>query len=124
MYTCDERRLAIELEALQDVVARQARVHSVALLHLPADAVCVYERLAHGIFREIKDQRSASPRNIFARSTLKCTLCTHLRMMMLTPSRKGVATTSTRSSFLMASLNFRISVPSSSLSSVYGRPCH
>lgn len=47
----------------------------------------------------------------------------HLRMMMLTPSRKGVAMTSTLKSFRMASLNIRISVPSSSFWSVYGRPC-
>jgi hypothetical protein len=44
-------------------------------------------------------------------------------MMMLTPSRKGVAITSTLLSLRTASLNFRISEPSSSFSSVYGRPC-
>jgi hypothetical protein len=47
----------------------------------------------------------------------------HFRMMMLTPSRKGVAMTSTLLSFRTASLNFRISDPSSSVWSVYGRPC-
>lgn len=47
----------------------------------------------------------------------------HLRMMMLTPSRKGVAMTSTLLSLRTASLNFRISEPSSSVWSVYGRPC-
>lgn len=44
-------------------------------------------------------------------------------MMMLTPSRKGVAMTSTLLSLRTASLNFLISDPSSSFSSVYGRPC-
>lgn len=33
--TCDESRLAVELEALQDVVAAQPCVDCVALLHLP-----------------------------------------------------------------------------------------
>jgi hypothetical protein len=34
--TCDESRLPVELESLQDVVATQPCVHWVTLLHLPA----------------------------------------------------------------------------------------